>query len=525
MEFRITDILVRSITIELSNDRCYKIDEEVDYYIDDEKVISSSLNVNTIYGLQPDTEYTVRVKAEGEAGHSHTIRTKKESTLLNVRDFGAKGDGKKLDTVYIQAAINACPPQGTVCFPEGIYHTGPLFLKSDMNIWIMKGSILLGDENRDDYPILPGMIFNTDEKDEYNLGTWEGNPLDAYASLLTGIDVKNTDIFGEGEIDGNAPASDWWMDPKIKRGAWRPRTIFLERCENIRLQGITVKNSPCWTIHPYYSDNVRLLSLNISNPYDSPNTDGVDPESCNDLKIIGTRISVGDDCIAIKSGKYYMALRHHKPSENMEIRNCLLQNGHGSVTIGSECAGGVRKVYISQCIFDGTDRGLRIKTRRGRGKRSVLENIEFENIIMKDVRMPFTVNMFYFCDPDGHSDNCQNKGELPVDDMTPEIRSVKASRITCSGVDVCVLCAYGLPEKKIGQLIFKNIDVTFKNEDERKKEIPLMMDDLEPMSGRGIYVRNVEELILDDIKIRSSEDTDIDSKNADRIQVKGVEFL
>ncbi len=524
MEFTIRDIFVRSVTVELNNECNYKIDGEADYYLNGESILRSDKNVNTIDGLLPDTCYRLSVVYKGAESIEQEFTTKHESVLLDVRSFGAKGDGITTDTASIQAAISACPAEGTLHFPAGTYLTGPLFLKSYVNLWIDEGATLLGHPDREIYPLLPGMIPSSDEKSEYNFGTWEGNPLDCYASLITGIETENTDIFGRGEINGNAASSDWWKDPKVRRGAWRPRTVFLERCRNIRMQSLTVGNSPSWTIHPYYCDNLSFLSLKIRNPETSPNTDGLDPESCSDVTILGTDIAVGDDCIAIKSGKYYMAQKHHKETDNITVRNCLLRHGHGSVTVGSECAGGVRNVFVSHCIFDHTDRGLRIKTRRGRGYRSVIENIAFRHITMEDVRMPFTLNMFYFCDPDGHSDYCQSKEALPVDEMTPEIRSVRASHINCTGADVSILCAYGLPEKKIGELSFTDISASFRPAGERKEDVPVMMDGLEPMSGRGIYVRNVNRLILRNIRIEGSVDDRVDMEDTDEPEIGDVRF-
>ncbi|MCR4739075.1 MAG: glycoside hydrolase family 28 protein [Lachnospiraceae bacterium] len=526
-EFVIREIFVRSITTELINSFCYEAEESFDYFLNDEKVLSSSLNVNTIDGLCPDTGYTLSVyeHESGELIGKEVFRTSFESVLLNVRSFGAGGDGRTDDTAFIQACINACPKNGTVYLESGTYLSGPVFLKSGINIWIPEGSVILGIPDRSGYPILPGMTYSTDETDEYNLGTWEGNPLDCYASLITGIDVSETDIFGRGVIDANAVSSDWWRDPKKKRGAWRPRTVFLERCRNIRIQGLSVRNSPSWTIHPYYCEDLAFLSLRISNPPDSPNTDGLNPESCRNVLILGLFISVGDDCIAIKSGKYYMALKHHKETENIEIRNCLFKKGHGSVTMGSECAGGIKKVQVKNCIFDGTDRGLRIKTRRGRGKRSVIEDIVFENIRMRGVKMPFTINMFYFCDPDGHSSYCQDKNPVRADDMTPQIASVSVSHVICTGVDICLLCAYGLPEKKIGLISLRDIDASFKQEKDRKPELALMMDDLDRMSGKGIFVRNASRLILENMILRDTDDKEIDAEDVDGIDAHNVEFV
>ena len=131
--------------------------------------------------------------------------------------------------------------------------------------------------------------------------------------------------------------------------------------------GVTVKNSPSWTIHPYFCENMKFLALEILNPKDSHNTDGLDPESCCHVELAGIHFSVGDDCIAIKSGKIDMGKTYKTPCEDILIRQCSMNDGHGSVVLGSEIGAGVRHLTVKDCIFNGTDRGLRIKTRRGRG--------------------------------------------------------------------------------------------------------------------------------------------------------------
>ncbi|MBQ8947490.1 MAG: glycoside hydrolase family 28 protein [Lachnospiraceae bacterium] len=521
MKLNIIDTEPHQITIELENDTCYTAPSKVSAKArciasqtpgvrSSEREYEFTTNVFTIDGLSPDTTYSLELQDEsGDIGNG-SFTTSKESVLLDVRRFGAKGDGETRDTSAIQAAIMACPPEGTVYLGSGTYLCGPLFIKSNMSIWLDEDAVILGSTDRGDYPVLPGMVYSTDEKEDYNFGSWEGNPLDCHASLITGIEVENVRIYGRGKLDGNAQNGDWWVNPKIRRDAWRPRTVFLNRCKNIKLVGITVCNTPCWTIHPYYCDNVDLIGLTIRNPSDSPNTDGIDPESCVNLNVIGTDISVGDDCIAIKSGKIYMARKHYRRTSGLIVRNCRLNRGHGSVTVGSECAGGVENVHVSQCIFDSTDRGLRIKTRRGRGSRSVLEDIVFDSIRMINVRMPFTVNMFYFCDPDGHSEYVQTKEPQPVDELTPEIRSIIARNITCEGVDAALLTVYGLPEKKVGEVVLENIEADFLPEEKRVPAVPVMMDGMEPMSGRGIFVRNVEKLTLNNVNIRGSVDTEPD---------------
>ena len=507
MKFKIAEIFNRSVTIEIDSEAIYQQPKAFDVYVDDKKVLETSKNVVSITGLLPDTEYEIKVLGDdGECIAKFT--TMHESVLLNVREFGAKGDGKTNDSAAIQAAIMSCPKDGTVYLPKGVYYTTPLFLRSNMTLFVDEGAVILGNTDRNNYPILPGMTRTTDEKDEYNLSSWEGNPLNSFASLITAIDVENLDIIGPGTLDGNAQNSDWWVNQKVKRGAWRPNTLFLCRCKNVRVQNITVQNSPSWTVHPYYCENLSFLNLYIYNPSDSPNTDGLDPESCKDTLVLGTTISVGDDCMAIKSGKYYMSLMHHKPTENIIIRNCKFERGHGSVTVGSEAAGGVKNVRVTQCIFDGTDRGLRIKTRRGRGERSVLDDIIFENIDMNGVHMPFTVNMFYFCDPDGHSDYVQNQAPAPVDEMTPSIGSITGRNINCKDANACILCAYGLPERPIGRLCFENVTASFVPQKDRVPQVPVMMDNFPAMSGKSVFARNVKELVLRNFKVTGSDDAE-----------------
>ncbi len=477
-----------SITIELNNSDIYETNK-YDIYLNNELLTKDiNTNVYSIYNLIPNTKYLIRIN-----DFEKEVLTDDEYVCLNVKNFGAKGDGITLDTNFIQACIYSCPDGGRVYIPDGNYYTGPLLLRSNITIELSENAKLIGDTDRNNYPILPGMTYTTNEKDEYNLGSWEGNPLDCFASIITGINVENVKIIGKGIIDGNAHNADWWVDVRTKRIAWRPRGVFLNHCKNVSFQGITVTNTPSWNLHPYFSSEIRFIDMKLISPKNSPNTDGCDPESCDKVDIIGVYFSVGDDCIAIKSGKIYMGRKYKKPSSDFNIRNCSMNFGHGAVVLGSEMSGGIKNINVSKCLFNQTDRGLRIKTRRGRGKDAIISGITFENIKMQDVLTPLVINMFYFCDPDGHTNYVQTKEKLPVDDRTPFLGDFCFKNINCDNVNIAAGAFYGLPEAPIKSITIDNVN--FKYASNPTPGTAAMMDGVGPLVGEGLlfnYVDNVK---------------------------------
>ncbi len=510
MEFKVIYVSNSSATIEIVNNNPYNSEYEYSVYVND-ALYKENINTNifSIFNLEANKEYKITVKSGIET--SKTITTLEEYVELNVKRFGAIGDGVSDDTNFVQATINACPKNGTVRIPHGTYLVRPIFLKSNITIKLEKGATLLGDTNRKNYPILPGMTLLTDESDEYNLGSWEGNPIDCYASIITGIEVSNVNIIGEGTIDGNACNSDWWTHAKEKIGAWRPRGMFLVRCNNINVQGITICNTPSWNLHPYFSDNLKFIDLKVINPKDSPNTDGCDPESCTNVDIIGVHFSVGDDCIAIKSGKIYMGRKYKKPSSKFNIRNCSMNFGHGAIVLGSEMAGGLKDILISQCVFNATDRGLRIKTRRGRGKDAIIDGITFDNIKMDNVLTPLVINMYYYCDPDGKSEYVRTKEALSVDDRTPYLGKFLFKNMTCKNVNIAAGTFYGLPEMPIESVELENISFTY--DTNAKEGIPAMMEGIDPMKNRGFIFYNVKNVSMKNISLPDFVKDDIELTN------------
>ena len=442
-------------------------------------------SINCIWGLKPDEHYVV----ETDEGQILRFDTEHEFVTLNVRKFGAVGDGVNDDTVFIQAAIAACPPNSRVLVPKGIYKVTNIFLKNDVRIELAQGAVLLADNSRYTHAVFPGMTQSYDGLSEYNLGTWEGNPLPMFAGIITAINVSDAEIYGEGEIDGNASGDNWWFDEKKMRGAFRPRTVFIGYSNYVALVGLKIHDSPSWTVHPYFSENIDIIGTEIVNPMNSPNTDGIDVESCVGVYITGARMTLGDDCIAVKSGKIYMA-KYHGITENINISRCLMENGHGAVTLGSEMSSGIKNVIVENCDFVKTDRGLRIKTRRGRGYRGIIGDVIFRNISMDGVLTPFVVNCFYFCDLDGRTEYVQTREKLPVDERTPLIKKLIFSDIKCIGTNYAAAYFIGLPEQKIEEIIMRNISVSYA--ENAAKGVPAMHCGVEEMCRRGIYANNVK---------------------------------
>ena len=343
--------------------------------------------------LHPATSYLL----ECDLG-TLAFRTPERAGLIEATDHGVTERSADNADAF-RDAIKAVPAGGTLRLRPGRYVTKPIFLKPGMTLYLPEGAEIAAVGDRSGWPILPAR-----DVENRVLGTWEGLPEPSFAALVTAVDCDGLAIVGKGTIDGGGDRADWWDWPKETReGARRPRTLHLVRCHDVTLAGLTVRNSPSWTIHPYGCERLAALALHIENPPDSPNTDGLNPESCQDVRLVGLNIWVGDDCIAIKSGKRGLGqVDHLAPTRNVAITHSRMERGHGAVVLGSEMSGGIFGVDIRDCEFNGTDRGLRLKTRRGRG--GAIEAIHTENVAMEAVATPLAINMFYFCDPDGKSD-------------------------------------------------------------------------------------------------------------------------
>jgi len=495
-----------SACFELDSSEPYFAPEKFDISLDHVFQFTAETNVFSLYSLRPDTDYLLCAGRE-----TLSFRTAKETCAVDVRAFGAIGDGVHDDTAAIQSAISFLPDGARLYFPEGRWLTRPLSLRSHITLDLAKGAVLLGCPDRAQYPILPGNVTDLNAGPEVMVGAFEGLMRPMYQSLLHASYCEDVSIVGEGTVDGNAQSSDFWTAYRQFETA-RPRLMFFNNCKDITVHGVTAQNSPSWNLHPFFSENVSFYDVKVKAPKDSPNTDAIDPEACIGVNIIGCRLSVGDDCVAIKSGKIELCRQRLQSAEKHVIRNCLMEFGHGAVTLGSECACGIRDLTVTRCLFRSTDRGLRIKTRRGRGKDCQITGIVFDHIRMEQVITPVVINMWYnCCDPDRFSDYVKCREPLPVDDRTPHLGTFTFRDLQCTDVHAAACYIDGLPESPIEEAVFENVSITFAPD--AKPFVPAMQNDAVPRCKMGLYFNNVRSVRVVNVTIDGADGASLITEN------------
>ena len=363
------------------------------------------------------------------------------ATTCDVRSYGAKGDGATKDTAAIQKAIDECAAKGggKVLLKAGTYVSAPILIKSNVTLHLDKGATLLGSPDHKDYP--PKTEFHTPD----------------LQPLVGAENATNIAIEGEGTIDGNGQS--WWdeMRAKHQHGVLgedlRPKLIILDHCKNIRVEGITIQNSPMWQLVPYYSDNVVIRNIRALAPQHSPNTDAVDPFASSNVVIDHVYADVGDDNIAIKSGPINSP-GPDDPSKNIKITDCTFKHGHG-LSIGSEIAGGVQNIVAERISFEGTDNGIRVKANRDRGNADI-GNFVFRDITMKDVKNDIIISEYY--------PKIAPEGEVapaPIGRLTPFFHDIVIENVTATG-DTNAGAIYGLPESPVKNVVLKNVHIESK---------------------------------------------------------------
>lgn len=412
---------------------------------------------------------------------------------------GADARGKVLNTALINSTIKKLSANGggTLYFPAGIYLTGPIVMKSNITLDLEAGAVLRFSNRFDEY--LPFVEMR-----------YEGVMMKSFSPLIYAINAENVTIKGRGVLDGQGKA--WWteffrviVDMKdngkrninkyqslfeqandmkalyaetntdwhstLDRRFMRPPFIQMLHCKNVHIEGVKITNSPFWTVNPEFCDNVTVRGITIDNP-PSPNTDGINPESCRNVHISDCHISVGDDCITIKSGRDLQARQLGVPCENVTITNCTMLSGHGGVVIGSEMSGGVKKVVITNCIFDGTDRGIRIKSTRGRG--GVVEDIRINNIVMSNIKKEAIVFDLKYSDMPVE----------PVSERTPVFRNIYVSGVTVDKVQIPIKIS-GFEEMPASGLLLRDIQV-------RNASLPCVFEDCRDLTLDEVYVDGVK---------------------------------
>lgn len=337
---------------------------------------------------------------------------------FDIARYGAEGDGITDCTAAFRNAIEACSHAGggRVVVPPGKYLTGAIHLKSNVNLYLSEGAELYFIPDPQKY--LP-MVYTR----------WEGVECMSYSAFIYAFDQENIAVTGKGILDGQSDNKHWWPwcgspvfggDPGRSsqmtsrsrlfemgeknvpvrerrfgdKSYLRPNFIQFYRCRNVLIEGVTLRNSPMWNIHPVLCSNVTVRGIDIISH--GPNNDGCNPESCRDVLIENCYFDTGDDCIAVKSGRNNDGRHVGKPSENIIIRNCRMKDGHGGVTIGSEASGGVRNVYAENCSMDSPNlnRALRLKTNSVRG--GFIENVYMRNVTIGQVSdAVLRINLFY----------------------------------------------------------------------------------------------------------------------------------
>ncbi|MGL3607954.1 polygalacturonase PglA [Rhizobium sp. G187] len=460
-----------------------------------------------LHDLIPETTYQFEV----EGFEALAFSTRPCAGLVNAVDFGLLPDVEldDADTAWGNAealgrAIEAVPTGGTLLVPPGVWTAYPTVLKSDMTLNLAEGAILRAPSTRIGWPILPA-------RDEAGrmLGSWEGLPAACFAAPVHAINVDRLTIEGRGLLDGSGAEGDWWAWPKETReGARRPRGLHLISSRDVTLLGFTIRNAPSWTIHPQGCERLTAAGLHILAPHDSPNTDGFNPESCLDVLIAGTRFSVGDDCIAVKAGKRGDSGEgdHVAETRGIHVRHCLMERGHGGLVIGSEMSGGVHDVTVEDCEMRGTDRGLRLKTRRGRG--GIIANITMRRVLLDGVETALSANAHYHCDVDGHAGWVQSRAPQPFGPGTPLIDGITVDHVEIRGLAHAAGVFLGLPEAPIRNVHISNLAILSHDPDARPIP-PIMADYVRPMRHEAILAE-CAEITCDDPSLISDATISLD---------------
>jgi len=449
---------------------------------------------------------------------------------LNIVGYGARNDGITLNTKSINEAITACSSKGggVVLIPPGLWLTGPIELKSNVNLHLEKNALLQFTKDFDQYKLIAG--------------NWEGIPQMRNQSPISANHATNIAITGFGIIDGNGDAWRAMKKDKVTESQWsrlvasggivstdgrtwypsekalegtrfknpgaisavkepdfyaavkdflRPNLVVLTSCKRILLEGVTFQNSPAWNLHPLMCEDLILRNVYVKNPWNAQNGDGIDVESCKNVLIEGSTFDVGDDGICIKSGRDSAGRKRGMPTENVVVRNSTVYHAHGGFVIGSEMSGGANHLFIYNCSFIGTDVGLRFKTTRGRG--GVVQAVYAKNIVMKDISGDAILFDMYYAaqDPVPLKGDKREKPKVvtyPVTEETPVFKDFYINDIVCDGAARAIFIR-GLPEMNITGIHLENMMIRAKA-------------GIEIQEAKNVYQKNINIVIEHDKTVK-----------------------
>ncbi len=423
------------------------------------------------------------------------------NNTVNIKDFGAVNGGYVLNTKAFADAIEAVSKKGggKVIIPPGIWLTGPIILKSNLELHAENGALIKFSTDKSLYPIIQTSFEG--------LNTWR------CISPIYGKNLENVAFTGNGVWDGSGEVWRQVKKNKLtdsqwkkfvasggvlndKKDSWYPSETFMKASngadQNVRLDlktkeefeaihdflrpvmvsiqnskrvlfdGPVFQNSPAWNIHPLMVEDLIIRNLTVRNPWYSQNGDGLDVESCKNVLVENSSFDVGDDAICIKSGKDKDGRDRGVPCENIIVKNNIVYHGHGGVTVGSEMSGGVKNLHVSNCTFMGTDVGLRFKSNRGRG--GIVENIFISDIFMTDIpSQAISFDLYYggksIAETLAEGGNKINTKVVPVNEETPQFKNISIKNITIKGAQQAVFLQ-GLPEMNLQNIELSNLVIS-----------------------------------------------------------------